>query len=52
MDFAYSDKTKRLQEKVAAFMQSNVYPAESAFNDEVAANRRAGNPWQATRAME
>ena len=52
MDFAYSDKTKRLREKVAAFMQSHVYPAESAFNDEVAANRRAGNPWQATRVME
>jgi acyl-CoA dehydrogenase len=52
MDFAYSDRTKRLQEKVAAFMEANVYPAESAFNDEVAANRRAGNPWQATRVME
>jgi acyl-CoA dehydrogenase len=52
MDFAYSDKTKRLQEKVTAFMQSHVYPAERAFNDEVAANRHAGNPWQATRVME
>ena len=52
MDFAYSDKTKRLQEKVTAFMEANVYPAESAFHDEVAANRKAGDPWKATRVME
>ena len=52
MDFAYSPRTKDLQQKVAAFMDANVYPAEKAFHDEVAANRAAGNPWQATKVVE
>jgi acyl-CoA dehydrogenase len=52
MDFGYSDKTERLREKVAGFMEAHVYPAESVFHDEVEANRRAGDPWKATRVME
>jgi acyl-CoA dehydrogenase len=52
MDFAYSPRTRELQEKLTAFMQAHVYPAEEVFAAEVAANRRAGNPWQATRVME
>src|SRR5271154_5307065 len=52
MDFAYSNKTRDLQERVDAFMQANVYPAEAQFHAEVAANRKAGNPWQATRVVE
>jgi len=52
MDFAFSAKTKELQQKVAAFMEAHVYPAESAFDDEVAANRAAGNAWQATKVVE
>jgi len=52
MDFAYSARTKELQQKLTAFMDANVYPAEKAFHDEVAANRAAGNPWQATKVIE
>ena len=52
MNFGYSDKTKQLQEKLNAFMQVNIYPAEALFAQEVAANRKAGNPWVATRVME
>ena len=52
MDFAYSARTKELQQKLTAFMDANVYPAEKAFHDEVAANRAAGNPWQATKVVE
>ncbi|MGZ5594825.1 MAG: acyl-CoA dehydrogenase family protein, partial [Usitatibacter sp.] len=52
MDFAYSGRTRDLQQKVAAFMEAHVYPAERPFADEVAANRAAGNPWQATKVME
>ena len=52
MDFAYSKKTQELQERIAAFMKAHVYPAERPFSDEVAANRKAGNPWKATRVME
>jgi acyl-CoA dehydrogenase len=52
MDFAYSARTKELQQKLTAFMDANVYPAEKSFHDEVAANRAAGNPWQATKVIE
>ena len=52
MDFAYSARTKELQQKLTAFMDANVYPAEKAFHDEVEANRAAGNPWQATKVVE
>ncbi|HUL95022.1 MAG TPA: acyl-CoA dehydrogenase family protein [Usitatibacter sp.] len=33
-------------------MQAHVYPAEAAFAEEVEANRRAGDPWKATRVVE
>ena len=52
MNFGYSDRTKQLQAKLTAFMAANIYPAEPVFADEVAANRKAGNPWVATRVME
>src|SRR3981081_1408214 len=52
MDFAYSPRTRELQEKVTAFMQAHVYPAEAVFQEEVEANRRAGNPWIGARVME
>jgi acyl-CoA dehydrogenase len=52
MNFGYPDKTKVLQQKLTAFMDANIYPAESVFAAEVEANRKAGNPWQATRVME
>jgi alkylation response protein AidB-like acyl-CoA dehydrogenase len=47
MNFSHSDKVRELQ-RVAGFIERFVYPAESRFQDEVARNRRAGNPWLAT----
>jgi len=52
MDFAYSEKTRALRERVSRFMEENVYPAEAVFAAEVQENRRAGNPWQPTRIVE
>src|SRR6201995_2477822 len=52
MDFAYSPRTKDLQQKVTAFMEAHVYPAEKGFHDEVAANRAAGDPWKPTKVVE
>ena len=52
MDFAYSSKTQALQKKLTAFMEASIYPAEPVFAAEVEANRKAGNPWVATRVME
>jgi acyl-CoA dehydrogenase len=52
MNFAHSDKVRELQQRVAAFMERFVYPAESRFQDEVAKNRSGGNPWLASEVME
>jgi acyl-CoA dehydrogenase len=52
MDFSYSDKVRRLQDRLTAFMQAQVYPAERRFHEEVERNRRGGNPWQPTAVME
>jgi acyl-CoA dehydrogenase len=52
MDFAYSARTRELQQKLAAFMEANVYPVERPFHDEVAANRAAGDAWKPTRVVD
>jgi len=52
MDFAYSDKVKALQGKLARFMDEHVYPNERRFKDEVGANRAKGNPWVPTKLIE
>ena len=52
MDFSYSDKVRDLQQRVGAFVDKFIYPAESRFHDELEKNRRGGNPWQVIRVME
>ena len=52
MDFAYSDKVKALQGKLARFMDQHVYPNERRFTDEVEANRAKGNPWVPSKLIE
>ena len=52
MDFAYSDKVRALQGKLARFMDEHVYPNERRFKDEVGANRAKGNPWVPTKLIE
>ena len=52
MDFAYSDKVKELQGKLARFMDAHVYPNERRFRDEVEANRAKGDPWVPTKLIE
>ena len=52
MDFAYSDKVKTLQGKLARFMDEHVYPNERRFRDEVEASRAKGNPWVPTKLIE
>ncbi len=52
MDFAYSEKVKTLQARLARFMDEHVYPNERRFHTEVAANRAAGNAWVPTRLIE
>jgi acyl-CoA dehydrogenase len=52
MDFTHSDRVRDLQDRLARFMADHIYPAEAVYAAEVEANRRAGNPWIATRIME
>jgi acyl-CoA dehydrogenase len=48
MDFAYSPKVQELRERVTAFMDAYVYPAEPVFEQQVA----TGDRWQPTAIME
>jgi acyl-CoA dehydrogenase len=52
MNFSHSDKVRELQQRLSSFMERLVYPAESRFQDEMAKNRRGGNPWLATEVVE
>ncbi len=42
MDFAYDERTEELRHELLEFMDSHVYPAESVFNEQVAAST---SPW-------
>src|SRR3989344_5990244 len=48
MDFAYSPKVQELRERVTAFMDAYVYPAEPVFERQV----NEGDRWQPTAIME
>jgi acyl-CoA dehydrogenase len=52
MDFDFSPKVRQLQQRVIAFMQEHVYPAEARFEAEMDAFRAAGNPWQPAPVIE
>jgi acyl-CoA dehydrogenase len=52
MDFSHSDKVRRLQVELSAFMDAHVYPAEPLFHEELEKNRRGGNPWQVSQVIE
>ncbi|HEX3950459.1 MAG TPA: acyl-CoA dehydrogenase family protein [Steroidobacteraceae bacterium] len=52
MDFSHTEKVRDLQERITQFMEAHVYPAEPLHHEELEANRRAGNPWQATKVVE
>jgi acyl-CoA dehydrogenase len=52
MDFSHSDKVRELQERINAFMDQYIYPAEKDYDEELERNRRGGNPWQVTKVVE
>jgi len=52
MDFSYSAKTQALREKLQAFMDRHVYPAEQAVHDELEANTAAGRRWTPLQTIE
>ncbi|WP_338412898.1 acyl-CoA dehydrogenase family protein [uncultured Sphaerotilus sp.] len=52
MDFDLSPKVRDLQQRLTAFMEAHVYPAEARFEAEMTAFRAAGNAWQPAPVME
>ena len=52
MDFSYSERTRALQARVAAFMVEHVYPAEPDYWQELEANTRAGRRWSPLQVIE
>jgi acyl-CoA dehydrogenase len=52
MDFELSAKTKALQQRVSAFMDAYVYPAEADYTAEMAANTAAGKRWTPLQTIE
>ncbi len=49
MEFAYSEKTRSLIERLSAFMQRHVYPNERVYHEQIAA---AGNPFHHTEIVD
>ena len=47
MDFEFSDKVKKLQGRLQAFLDEHIYPNEQRFYDEIEQNR-----WKPTRIIE
>ncbi|HEV6964270.1 MULTISPECIES: acyl-CoA dehydrogenase family protein [Roseateles] len=52
MHFDYSPKVAQMREQLIDFFDQHIYPNERRYLEEVEANRRAGNPWVATRVIE
>jgi acyl-CoA dehydrogenase len=46
MDFAYDDRTQDLRERLSAFMDEQVYPAEPTFREQEEAAEAAGRIWE------
>ncbi len=46
MDFAFDARTEELRNRLLAFMDAGVYPAERVFAEQVAAAEAAGDIWQ------
>jgi acyl-CoA dehydrogenase len=46
MDFAYDDRTQDLRERLLAFMDERVYPAEPVFSEQAEAAEAAGRGWE------
>jgi len=52
MQFDYTPKVKQMQAQLLAFMDEHIYPNESRFFAEIAANRARGNAWVPTQLIE
>ena len=46
MDFGYDDRTQDLRERLLAFMDEGIYPAEPTFREQAEAAEAAGRAWE------
>jgi acyl-CoA dehydrogenase len=46
MDFGYDDRTRELRERLLAFMDEHVYPAEPTFAEQAEVAAHHGRPWE------
>ena len=52
MDFSYSPKVIDLQQRMNAFFDEHIFPNEHRFEEDVAANTKAGKRWTPTNIIE
>jgi acyl-CoA dehydrogenase len=52
MDFAHSERSMGLQQKLLRFMEEHIHPAEAQVADELRANTEAGRRWTPLRTIE
>lgn len=52
MDFAHSQRVETLRERLLAFFDQWILPAEAAYLDEQRRHQAAGNPWQPMETVE
>ncbi len=52
MDFNYSPKVIELQQRMNAFFDEHIFPNEHRFEEDVAANTKAGKRWTPTHIIE
>jgi len=52
MDFGFSPRTQELQAKLQRFMDDHIYPAETRYTAEIAANTAAGKRWTPLQTIE
>jgi acyl-CoA dehydrogenase len=52
MEFEFSPRVRALQTKLLAFMDEHIYPNESRYEQEVAANRAGGDAFKPVRVIE
>ncbi len=52
MDFNYSDRCNALRARLLRFMDEYIYPNDHTYHEQIAANRKAGNPWVPVQIIE
>ena len=52
MDFSYTPKVEALRSRLMRFFDDAIYPSEARYQQEIQANRNAGNAWKPTDLVE